>query len=110
MWAVIWYAYRHSNLRHTPFRPALAAGGFFGGIWGALLRKYIPESIVEDTFCAKYSKKSPKIKKSKKCMGIKFVGIKNFEIPRNQNAKDTNHKSSCVRPYKQLAVAASAQM
>ena len=63
MWAVIWYAYRHSNLRHTPFRPALAAGGFFLGIWGALLRKYIPESIVEDTFCAKYSKKFPKIPK-----------------------------------------------
>ena len=31
-------------------------------------------------------------------MGIKFVGIKNFEIPRNQNAKDTNHKSSWVHP------------
>ena len=76
---------------------------FFWGFGGALLRKYIPESIVEDTFCAKYSKKFPKIPKKskkipKKCMGIKFVGIKNFEIPRNQNAKDTNHKSSCDRP------------
>ena len=78
MWAVIWYAYRHSNLRHTPFRPALAAGGFFLGFGGGLCSENTFLSPLWKILFARSILKNPQKspKKIQKMHGYKICGYK----------------------------------